>query len=155
MKNIIKLLLIFSLPILNAFNNISNVEKSGSLDDLSQAYDSTKTKIVIKPEEKYFGNYFGETINAGEMQPKLSLSAPNNFNLEVNLCEGSGLISGTFNMTDSLLKCTVSKIDFKGFTGDQMKEFSIKIISDSVLIYRGEWVGCYPRENTRFRKEKR
>jgi hypothetical protein len=62
MKNIIKLLLIFSLPILNACNNISNVEKSGSLDALSQAYDSTKTKIVIKPEEKYFGNYFGETI---------------------------------------------------------------------------------------------
>ncbi len=155
MKNTIKLLLIFLLPILNACNNISNVDKSESLDDLSQAYDSTKTKIVIKPEEKYFGNYIGETINAGEMHPKLSLSAPNNFNLEVNLCQGSGLISGTFYTTDSLLKCTVSKIDFKGFAGDQMKEFSIKIISDTALIYGGEWVGCYPRENSIFRKEKK
>ncbi len=40
-------------------------------------------------------------------------------------------------MTDSLLKSTVSKIDFKGFTGDQIKEFSIKIISDTALIYKG------------------
>ena len=155
MKNTVKLLLIFLIPILNACNNISNVDKSESLDDLSQAYDSTKTKIVIKAEEKYFGNYIGETSNAGEMHPKLSLSAPNNFNLEVSLCEGSGLISGTFYTTDSLLKCTVSKIDFKGFTGDQMKEFSIKIITDTALIYRGEWVGCYPRENSIFRKEKK
>ncbi len=155
MKNTIKLLLIFLLSILNACNYISNDDKSDSLDSLSNSYDSSKTKIVIKPEEKYFGNYIGETSNAEEMHPKLSLSAPNSFNLEVNLCEASGLISGTFYMTDTLLKCTVSEMDFKGFLGDQLKEFSIRIISDTVLIYRGERVGCYPCENTLFRKEKR
>lgn len=155
MKNTIILLLIFLLSILNACNNISNVEKSDFLDSLSHSYDSTDAKIVINPEEKYFGIYIGETDNAEEMHPKLLLSAPNNFKLEVNLCEATGLISGKFYMADSLLMCIVSEIDFKGFMGDQLKEFSIKIISDTVLIYKGEWVGCYPRENTLFRKEKR
>ena len=147
--------LIFFLTFLLACNNNNKTETNNNQSDsTSLRLDSTQTKKKNTPEQKYFGTYSGKTIVATEMCPQLRLAPPDSFTMNVNLCEGTGIIKGTFCVHDSALKFVVTSKDFQGFCGDSQKEFMMSSTSGKDLIYRGVQIGCYPRINDLFRKTK-
>ena len=68
----------------------------------------------------------------------------NEFDMSVNLCQAVGMISGKFSSEDGYIKCTVKKVDFSGFLGDDINEFRYEDIGNNSIKYSGKDIGCGP-----------
>jgi len=75
-----------------------------------------------------------------EYAPVLTLNEDGTYHFLVNLLEGMGSVTGTYEVHGGVIECTVASKDFWGFLGDDITSFEFSI-DESTLIYNGNSIG--------------
>jgi hypothetical protein len=109
-----------------------------SLSYVGEQKDKQKTNLN---QEKTTSSYEGEYFNSDKFT-KITLLNGNKFIMTVSVCEGSGIIKGTYSVEKDKLIFKYKEKDFKGFAGDEQNSFDMNIISNTELEYKGVEIGC-------------
>lgn len=68
---------------------------------------------------------------------RITFNSDNSFTLIVNLTEAMGKITGQYSVNEKTIECIVDTVDFSGFTGDNVTDFSFTITDENHLVYHG------------------
>ncbi|MCL2815395.1 MAG: hypothetical protein FWD23_12410 [Oscillospiraceae bacterium] len=113
------------------------------------AADMVSGQLNFKNRIQYFidTQYLSEIIGtwhdflhngAVESSDLIDFGADRTFSLRVNLLEGTGNITGTYEIVGGYIECKVTSRDFAGFAGDDVDEFSLYIDENMLYYYGGD-----------------
>ncbi len=85
------------------------------------------------------GTYISDK-GSGEYNPTITLKSDGTFTMKVNLFEGMGNVSGTWQNHNGMLDCRITSRDFSGVSGDTVTAFNLYVSAGS-LSYAGEALG--------------
>ena len=101
-------------------------ERTGSpytLAPKQEVGEITETRLYISSNKSFEGKY----------SPMLELDPDRTFILTENLYSGMGHYYGTYEVDEYVLTLHVSKTDFSGFAGDDVKEIRFEALSEDVF----------------------
>ncbi len=75
--------------------------------------------VPVTVNKTYY--YTNDSYFSSQYRPNLTLNADRTFVLVENLAEGMGTYTGTFTLSKATLTLNVTKVDFMGFSGDNVK----------------------------------
>jgi len=108
----------------------------------------------VSPATGILGKWYAydESCYPDEYAPVLTFNADGTFHFLVNLLEGMGSMTGTYEVRDGVIKCAVADKDFLGFRGDDITSFELSV-SRSTLVYHGAAFGANEAETGFVRKK--
>ena len=106
------------------------------------------------PASEILGKWYAydEGSYPDEYAPALTFKDDGTYHFLVNLLEGMGSMTGTYEVRDGVIKCAVTDKDFYGFRGDDITAFELSI-GKSTLVYHGAAFGTNESETSFERKK--
>ena len=109
-----------------------------------QTTDAAQTAIAAEttPAPDILGTWYHyeEGSHPDEYAPALTFNGDGTYHFLVNLLEGMGNVTGTYEVLDGVAVCTVDSIDFWGFLGDGATVFRCSV-GENALTYDGDAFG--------------
>lgn len=107
-------------------------------------FGQTNTQGAI--QASYYVQDLPEGYSVSDIHtPAIAISTDNTFIMRVNLLAGMGRITGTYKKTETTFenfyRFTILNTNFKGFSFDNLRQFTVYTINNEYLLYSGPSIG--------------
>lgn len=120
-------------------------------DSNNNCAEATRKINIIKGDVLY-GNFRNSNVDS-YYQPTLKLRGyDRTFELKVNLCEGMGLLKGTYTVNGNDITLTVTEKLCSGYIGIDEATYKFSIVEEDTLRYDSNYIVCSPQPGDLFVK---